>query len=127
MRGSIKMKKRAVGKKAGITIIQHDGWSTTANDPGNTCPKCGGAMCYSGGGDDAIFCVNGIEMGMCDFQYSFTDAELERNLQQMLAEWDEEARQDTQKYIKEHGRPVFGEVNPERFILPSVRYKSDFR
>lgn len=99
-------------------VIQHRGWSTTKSDPGENCPKCGAGMCYSGD-DDTVFCRRSMDGTDCDFQYSFTEAERRANEKREADYWDDEARKDTAKYVEEHGRLVFGEVDPNRFVLPS--------
>jgi hypothetical protein len=110
--------------ESGLTLIQHEDWSTTDRDPGSECPKCGARLHYIQDDDDAIYCEN--DGDGCDFQYSFTEAELQANRKAESDYEDEQARLRTAEIIaKRGGRLVFGEVDPSLFELPSATWLRD--
>lgn len=109
-----------------LKVIQYKDFSTSDRDPGEICPKCGGGMLC--GDDDTYWCEEADDSvraePTCDFQYTLSEKESERELDKMLAEWDREAIEKTKERVKA-GPPVFGEARPEEFELPSYGAKQD--
>lgn len=100
-------------------VIEMDGglWTTSAKDPGETCPKCGAPLVWS---DETLFCDRGF-MGAtaCNFQYTLTEEEMAEEERKRLALEDEEARKKVPEILAQQGRPVFGVTPAETFMLPS--------
>lgn len=99
-------------------VIEMDGgsWTTSAKDPGGNCPKCGAPLVWE---DETLFCDRGF-MGAtgCNFQYTFSEAELQEEERKQLAIEDEKAKARAIELAKE-GPPIFGVTRPETFMLPS--------
>lgn len=113
-----------------VGIIQHEGWSTSDRDPGYLCPKCNAGLIDVG--DNTFFCEDSMDDRLaeptCDFQYTLSEQEEEAELKKFYSQWDEEAKARTAKEVAKHGPPVFGQTNPDAYVLPSHReaHKDDW-